>query len=40
LITSNVIKKNQIKGGFEDISCTIGGQVVADWGDDFNVGIR
>jgi hypothetical protein len=40
LITSSVIKKNQIKGGFEDISCTIGGQVVADWGDEFNVGIR
>lgn len=39
LITSNVIKKNQIKGGFEDIKCTIGGQVVSDWGDDFQVGI-
>ncbi|MDR2412738.1 MAG: hypothetical protein LBD50_00820, partial [Rickettsiales bacterium] len=29
LITSNVIKKNQVKGGFEDISCSVGGQVVA-----------
>ncbi|MDE6477890.1 MAG: hypothetical protein K2L94_01420 [Alphaproteobacteria bacterium] len=40
LITSNVIKKNQVKGGFEDISCTIGGQVVAGWKDEFQVGIR
>ena len=40
LITSNVIKKNQVKGGFEDISCTIGGQVVAGWKDEFRVGIH
>ncbi|MBQ8255502.1 MAG: carboxypeptidase-like regulatory domain-containing protein [Alphaproteobacteria bacterium] len=39
LITSNIIKKNQIKGGFEDIKCTIGGQVVSEFGDDFQVGI-
>lgn len=40
LITSNVVKKNQVESGFEDIKCTIGGQVVADWGDQFRVGIR
>ncbi len=40
LITSNVIKKNQVENGFEDISCTVGGQVVAGWGDEFRVGIR
>lgn len=40
LITSNIIKKNQIKGGFEDIKCTVGGQVVAEFNDDFMVGIR
>jgi len=40
LITSHVIKKNQIKGGFEDIKCTIGGQVVSEFGDDFVVGIN
>lgn len=40
LITSNVVKKNQVKTGFEDISCTVGGQRVADWGDEFTVGIR
>ena len=40
LITSNVIKKNQLKGGFEDISCTVRGQVVAGYGDEFQVGIQ
>ncbi len=40
LITSKVVKKNQISNGFEDINCTIGGQVVAGWGDEFNVGVK
>lgn len=40
IITSNVIKKNQLKGGFEDINCTIRGQVVAGYGDDFQVGMQ
>ncbi|MBN1325059.1 MAG: hypothetical protein JW974_02475 [Alphaproteobacteria bacterium] len=40
LITSSVIKKNQEENGFEDISCTVGGQVVAGWGDEFTVGVR
>ncbi len=40
LITSSVVKKNQIKGGFEDIKCTVGGQVVAGFGDEFRVGIQ
>lgn len=40
LITSNVIKKNQVNNGFEDIQCTIGGQVVAGWDDQFTVGVR
>jgi hypothetical protein len=40
LITSSIIKKNQIKSGFEDISCSVGGQLVADWGDEFTVGVR
>ena len=40
LITSNVIKKNQVKGGFEDIKCSIRGQVVAGYGDEFQVGIQ
>lgn len=40
IITSNVVKKNQIKGGFEDIMCTVGGQNVASWGDEFQVGVK
>lgn len=40
LITSSVVKKNQIKNGFEDIMCTVGGQNVANWGDEFRVGIK
>ena len=39
-VTPDVIKKNQVKTGFEDIQCTVGGQKVADWGDEFMVGIR
>lgn len=38
VITSNVIKKNQTKSGFEDIKCVIGGQSVADYADEFVVG--
>ena len=40
LITSHVVKKNQVENGFEDIQCTVGGQVVANWGDEFQVGIQ
>lgn len=40
LISSHVIKKSQIKKGFEDIRCVIAGQSVADWGDLFQVGIQ
>ena len=40
LITSHVVKKNQVEGGFEDIQCTVGGQVVSGWGDEFQVGIQ
>lgn len=40
LVTSNVVKKNQVSSGFEDINCQIGGQTVAGWGDQFSVGIQ
>ena len=40
LITSSVVKKNQVENGFEDLKCTVGGQIVADWGDQFRVGIQ
>ena len=40
LITSHVVKKHQVEEGFEDIKCVIGGQSVAGWGDEFNVGVQ
>lgn len=40
LITSHVIKNNQINGGFDDIQCVINGQVVSNYNDDFVVGIQ
>ena len=40
VVSANVIKKNQLKKGYEVLHCTIGGQTVADWGDTFNTGLR
>ena len=38
VVTSVIVKKNQIKKGFEAIQCAIGGQTVANYGDEFVVG--
>ena len=38
IVTSNLVKKAQVKKGFEDIGCYIGGQSVANYGDEFTVG--
>lgn len=38
IVTSKLVKKNQLKKGFEDIGCYVGGQSVAGYGDEFNVG--
>ena len=40
LITSKIVKKNQLSKGLENIMCTIGGQSVASYGDEFSVGIK
>ena len=40
IVTSKLVKKNQLKKGFEDLYCAIGGQAVAEYGDDFTVGLR
>ena len=40
IVTSKLVKKNQLKKGFEDLSCTVAGQNVAGYGDDFTVGLR
>mgnify|MGYP003290094520 CR=1 FL=1 len=39
LITHSVIKKNQTEKGFEDIKCTVNGEVVGGYGDEFVVGM-
>ena len=39
LVTSHLVKKKHVEDGFEDLECTIGGQTVAGWGDEFTVGI-
>ena len=39
VISGHVIKKNQIKKGFEVLHCTVGGHIVANWGDEFSVGL-
>ena len=38
IVTANLVKKAQLKQGFEDIGCYIGGQSVAGYGDEFYVG--
>ena len=38
VVTSHLVKKAQVKQGFEDIQCHIGGQSVASYGDEFVVG--
>ncbi|MBQ0012992.1 MAG: hypothetical protein KBS86_00245 [Proteobacteria bacterium] len=40
VVTSSIIKKNQVADGFEDIKCAIGGQSVASYGDQFSVGLQ
>ena len=40
VVSGVVIKKKQIEKGFEALHCTVGGQKVADWGDEFMVGFR
>ena len=37
LVTSSVVKKKQVKDGFESLECTVGGQHVGAWGDVFRI---
>lgn len=39
VVTSTVMKKNQVKKGFENIQCTVDSQPVASYGDEFSVGL-
>lgn len=40
VVSGVVIKKKQVEKGFDALHCTVGGQKVADWGDEFNIGLR
>ncbi len=40
LVSNKIVKKNQLKRGFEDVNCSVGGQIVADWADEFTVGVQ
>lgn len=40
VVSGVVIKKKQVQKGFEALHCAVGGQTIADWGDEFNVGLR
>lgn len=40
VVSGVVIKKKQVEKGFDALHCTVGGQTVADWGDEFTVGLR
>ena len=39
VVSSKIIKKKQIEKGFDVLHCTVGGQTVADWGDEFTIGL-
>ena len=40
VVTSSIVKKNQVKKGFESLKCTIGGQDIATYGDEFTIGLK
>ena len=40
LITHSVVKKSQIKKGLEDVACFVGDSEVANFGDEFTVGLK
>ena len=39
VVSGVVIKKKQVEKGFDALHCAVGGQTVADWGDEFIVGM-
>ena len=40
VVSGVLIKKSQVEKGFDALNCTVNGQKVADWGDEFSVGFR
>ena len=39
VVSGVVIKKKQVEKGFDALHCAVGGQTIADWGDEFIVGM-
>lgn len=40
VVSGVLIKKAQVEKGFDALNCSVGGQKVADWGDEFKVGFK
>ncbi len=40
VVSGVLIKKAQVEKGFDALNCSVGGQKIADWGDEFRVGLR
>ena len=40
VVSGVLIKKSQVEKGFDALNCTVNGQKIADWGDEFTVGLR
>jgi hypothetical protein len=40
VVTHNVVEKNQLEDGFEDLKCTVAGQEVARFDEVFQAGIQ
>ncbi len=38
IVSAKIIKKKQVEKGFDALNCTVGGQKVADFGDEFTIG--
>lgn len=40
VVSGVVIKKKQVQKGFEALYCSVGGQKMAEWGDEFDINLR
>ena len=40
VVSGVLIKKSQVEKGFDALNCTVNGQKIADWGDEFSVGLQ
>ena len=40
LLINKHVKKNQVEDGFEALGCTVRGETVAQWGEEFSIDIK